>query len=156
MITLFVFIIVKITLTLKMVWLACTKMPKIPMPKNGKIKTPTWALTSKLQVLEHHSCIWMSFLKLLLYRVFPCWISISKQYFLKADYKRVVFFSPSISYKILQIRVLYTNPYRDVIVPSYVDAHWLKKGRGQPLLDEGYSLSFNSIRVALEAIILAL
>ena len=32
---------------------------------------------------------------------------------------------PSISYKILQI------------VTSYVDAYWLKKGRGRPLLDEG-------------------
>ena len=30
------------------------------------------------------------------------------------------------------------------IVPSYVDAHGLKKGRGWPLLDKGYSLSFNS------------
>ena len=45
--------------------------------------------------------------------------------------------TPSISYKILQMRVLYTNPCRDTIVPSYVDAHWLKKGRGWPLLDEG-------------------
>ena len=37
--------------------------------------------------------------------------------------------TPSISYKILQMRLLYTNPYRDAIVPSYVDAHCLKKGR---------------------------
>ena len=59
--------------------------------------------------------------------------------------------APSISYKILHMRVLYTNPCRDTIVPSYVDAHWLKKGRGRPLLDEGYSLSFNSIGAALEA-----
>ena len=51
------------------------------------------------------------------------------------------------------MRLLCTNPCRDVIVPSYVDAHWLKKGKGRPLLDEGYSLSFNSIGVALEAII---
>ena len=29
----------------------------------------------------------------------------------------------SISYKILQMRVLYTNPCIDTIVPSYVDAH---------------------------------
>ena len=29
----------------------------------------------------------------------------------------------SISYKILQMRVLYTKPYMDTIVPSYVDAH---------------------------------
>ena len=46
-----------------------------------------------------------------------------------------------ISYKILQMRLLFTNPCRDAIVTSYVDAHWLKKGRGRPLLDEGYSLS---------------
>ena len=45
--------------------------------------------------------------------------------------------TPSISYKILQMRVLYTNPCRDTIVPSYVDAHKLKKRRGRPLLDEG-------------------
>ena len=37
----------------------------------------------------------------------------------------------SISYKILQMRLLCTNPCRDAIVPSYVDAHWLKKGRGR-------------------------
>ena len=34
----------------------------------------------------------------------------------------------SISYKILQMRVLYTNPCRDVIVPSYVDATDSRKG----------------------------
>ena len=33
--------------------------------------------------------------------------------------------TPSISYKILQMRVLYTNPCRDAIIPSYVDPHWL-------------------------------
>ena len=51
-----------------------------------------------------------------------------------------IFFSkktPSISYKILHMRLLYINPCRDVIVRSYVDVHWLKKGRGRPLLDEG-------------------
>ena len=64
--------------------------------------------------------------------------------------------TPSISYKILQMRLVCTDPWRDAIVPSYVEAHWLKKGRGRPLLDEGYSLSFNSIGAALEAIILAL
>ena len=42
-----------------------------------------------------------------------------------------------ISYKILQMRLLFPNPCRDAIVTSYVDAHWLKKGRGRPLLDEG-------------------
>ena len=31
--------------------------------------------------------------------------------------------TPSISYKILQMRVLYTNPCREAIVPFYVDAH---------------------------------
>ena len=31
--------------------------------------------------------------------------------------------TPSISYKILQMRLLCTNPCRDAIVPSYVDAH---------------------------------
>ena len=31
--------------------------------------------------------------------------------------------TPSISYKNLHMRVLYINPCRDVIVPSYVDAH---------------------------------
>ena len=36
----------------------------------------------------------------------------------------------SISYKILEMTVLYTNPCRDAIVPSYVDAHCLKKGTG--------------------------
>ena len=64
--------------------------------------------------------------------------------------------TPSISYKILQIRLVCTNLCRDTIVPSYVDAHGLKKGRGRSLLDEGYSLSFNSIGAALEAIVLAL
>ena len=43
----------------------------------------------------------------------------------------------SIGYKILHMRLLYTNPCRDAIVPSYVDVHYLKKGRGRPLLDEG-------------------
>ena len=31
--------------------------------------------------------------------------------------------TPSISYKILQMRLVCTNPWRDAIVPSYVDAH---------------------------------
>ena len=31
--------------------------------------------------------------------------------------------TPSIRHKILHIRVLYINPRRDTIVPSYVDAH---------------------------------
>ena len=57
--------------------------------------------------------------------------------------------TPSISYKIIQMGVLYTNPYRDAIVPSYVDAHWPKKGRGQPLLDDGKLLSLDSIGAAL-------
>ena len=61
----------------------------------------------------------------------------------------------SISYKMLHMRLIYTNPQRNTIGPPYVDAHQLNKGGGQPLLDEGQSLSFNSIRVALEAIILA-
>ena len=52
----------------------------------------------------------------------------------------------SISYKILQMRVLYTNPYRDTIVPSYVDAHRLKKGRGRPLLDEVMVFQLHRIR----------
>ena len=30
--------------------------------------------------------------------------------------------------------MLYTNPSWDKIVPSYVEAHWLKKGRGRQLL----------------------
>ena len=54
--------------------------------------------------------------------------------------KNFVFFSkktPSISYKILQMRLAYTNPCRDTIGPSYVDAHRLNKGGGRPLLDEG-------------------
>ena len=34
---------------------------------------------------------------------------------------------------------------------SRVYAHWLKKGREQPLLDEGYSMSFNFIGAAFEA-----
>ena len=33
----------------------------------------------------------------------------------------------SISYKILQMRMLYTNPRRDAVVPSYIEAHWLNK-----------------------------
>ena len=45
--------------------------------------------------------------------------------------------TPSISYKILQLTMLYTNTIREAIVPSYVEAHRLKKGRGRPLLDEG-------------------
>ena len=31
--------------------------------------------------------------------------------------------TPSISYKTLQLRMLYTNPRRDLIVTSYVEAH---------------------------------
>ena len=31
--------------------------------------------------------------------------------------------TPSTSYKLLHMRVLYANPCRDTIVPSYVDAH---------------------------------
>ena len=42
----------------------------------------------------------------------------------------------SISYISLQLIMLYTNPRRDSIVPSYVEACRLEKGRG-PLLDEG-------------------
>ena len=41
--------------------------------------------------------------------------------------KKNIYFSknktPFISYKNLEMRVLYTNPCRDKIVPSYVDAH---------------------------------
>ena len=36
--------------------------------------------------------------------------------------------TPSISYKILQPRMLYTTPKRGSIVPSYVEVHGLKKG----------------------------
>ena len=53
----------------------------------------------------------------------------------------VVFFSKdktlSISYKILQLRMLYMNPRMDSIVQCYVKAHWIKKGRVKSLLDEG-------------------
>ena len=45
--------------------------------------------------------------------------------------------SLSISYTILQMRMLCTNPSRGTIVPFYVAIHWLVKGRGRPLLDEG-------------------
>ena len=31
--------------------------------------------------------------------------------------------TPSISYKLLQMRLVCTNPWRDAIVPSYVEAH---------------------------------
>ena len=37
--------------------------------------------------------------------------------------------NPSISCKILQLRMLYTNPRRNSIVSSYVEVPWLKKGR---------------------------
>ena len=44
-----------------------------------------------------------------------------------SSYLLFSFFFPkttlSISYKILQMRVLYTNPCRDMIVPSYVKPH---------------------------------
>ena len=39
--------------------------------------------------------------------------------------------------KILQMRLLYTNPCGDAIGPSYMDAHRLNKGGRRPLLDEG-------------------
>ena len=35
------------------------------------------------------------------------------------------------------MRMLYTNPSSDMIVPSYVEADRFKKRRGQTLLDEG-------------------
>ena len=41
-----------------------------------------------------------------------------------------------------------------MIVPSYVEAHWFKKGRGQSLLDK--ELSFSSFRSARDAIVLTL
>ena len=53
-------------------------------------------------------------------------VSINLVFPFRDDDGCVFFFNnktPSISYTILQMRVLYTNPCRDVIVPSYVDAH---------------------------------
>ena len=50
--------------------------------------------------------------------------------------------------------MLYTSPRRDLILPSYVEAHRLNKGRGRPLLDEGEPLlSFSSIGSASDAIV---
>ena len=97
--------------------------------------------TLNCNILEHWEllptfvCIaWKSFkCRLICHIWFPKMI-------IKTIYLSIYIFAKklrSISYKILQLRVLYTNPCRDAIVPSYVDAHWLMKGRGQPLLDEG-------------------
>ena len=38
--------------------------------------------------------------------------------------------TPFSSYKNLQLWMLYTSHRRDLITPSYVEAQWLKKGRG--------------------------
>ena len=46
--------------------------------------------------------------------------------------------NPSISYRILHMRLLCTNPWRGAIVPSYADAHWFKKGRRRPLLENKF------------------
>ena len=91
------------------------------METRGEFTHTILLQTSRLAILGSHlntaGFKWVSFQMISLLNL-PLLFQLRFSFFL--------FFSkntPSISYKILQMRVLYTNPCRDAIFPYYVDAH---------------------------------